>query len=42
MPEGRDGGTYGAPHRRARDYLADGRVICVLRLKVRYPAKPVV
>jgi CRISPR system Cascade subunit CasD len=33
MPEGRDGGTYGAPHRRARDYLADGRVICVLRLK---------
>lgn len=33
VPEGRDGGTYGAPHRRARDYLADGRVICVLCLE---------
>lgn len=31
-PEGRDGASYNAPHRRRRDYLADGRVLVVLRL----------
>lgn len=31
-PEGRDGASYGAPHRRRRDYLADARVIVVARL----------
>lgn len=32
-PEGRDGASYSAPHRRRRDYLADARVIVVLRLR---------
>ena len=31
-PEGRDGASYDAPHRRRRDYLADARVSVVLRL----------
>ena len=31
-PEGRDGASYDAPHRRRRDYLADARVAVVLRL----------
>ncbi|MTJ82936.1 MAG: type I-E CRISPR-associated protein Cas5/CasD [Telmatospirillum sp.] len=31
-PEGRGGASYGAPHRRRRDYLADARVLAVLRL----------
>lgn len=31
-PEGRDGASYGAPHRRRRDYLADAAVRTVLRL----------
>ena len=30
--EGRDGASYDAPHRRRRDYLADARVLVVLRL----------
>lgn len=32
QPEGRDGASYDAPHRRRRDYLADARVTVVLRL----------
>lgn len=32
IPEGRFGASYDAPHRRRRDYLADARVIVVLRL----------
>jgi CRISPR system Cascade subunit CasD len=31
-PEGRDGASYDAPHRRRRDYLADARLTVVLRL----------
>ena len=31
-PEGRDGATYNAPHRRQREYLADALVHVVLRL----------
>lgn len=31
-PEGRDGASYGAPHRRYRDYLMDARVSVVLTL----------
>lgn len=31
-PEGRDGASYDAPHRRRRDYLADAEVRVVLRL----------
>ena len=31
-PEGRDGASYGAPHRRWRDYHADACVIVALRL----------
>lgn len=30
--EGRDGASYDAPHRRRRDYLADARLLVVLRL----------
>jgi CRISPR system Cascade subunit CasD len=33
MPEGRDGASYGAPHRRRRDYHMDARVIVALRLE---------
>lgn len=32
QPEGRDGASYGAPHRRQRHYLADACVHVVLRL----------
>ncbi|CAN5240659.1 type I-E CRISPR-associated protein Cas5/CasD [soil metagenome] len=32
-PEGRDGASYGAPHRRLRDYHMDARVIVALRLE---------
>ena len=32
MPEGRDGVSYSAPHRRLREYMADGSVRIVLRL----------
>jgi CRISPR system Cascade subunit CasD len=32
-PEGRDGASYGAPHRRRRDYHMDARLIVALRLK---------
>src|SRR5690606_28426434 len=32
QPEGRDGASYAAPHRRQRDYLADLCVTVVLRL----------
>ena len=31
-PEGRDGASFAAPHRRARDYLADAMTRVVLRL----------
>jgi CRISPR system Cascade subunit CasD len=31
-PEGRDGASYGAPHRRRRDYHMDARVLVALRL----------
>ena len=31
-PEGRDGASYGAPHRRRRDYLADAQTVVVARL----------
>ena len=31
-PEGRDGASFKAPHRRRRDYLQDGSVLVVLRL----------
>lgn len=31
-PAGRDGASYGAPHRRSRDYIADGEVRVVLCL----------
>ncbi len=33
VPEGRAGASYGAPHRRKRDYHMDARVIVVLRLE---------
>lgn len=33
-PEGRDGASYGAPHRRRRDYHMDARVMVALRLKL--------
>lgn len=33
MPEGRDGASYGAPHRRLRDYHMDARVTVALRLE---------
>lgn len=32
-PEGRDGASYDAPHRRKRDYLADAEAHVVLRLE---------
>jgi CRISPR system Cascade subunit CasD len=32
QPEGRDGASYGAPHRRRRDYHMDARVMLALRL----------
>lgn len=32
VSEGRDGASYDAPHRRRRDYLADGAVMVVVRL----------
>lgn len=32
-PEGRDGASYGAPHRRLRDFHMDARVAVVLRLQ---------
>jgi len=32
-PEGRDGASYGAPHRRLRDYHMDQHVVVVLRLR---------
>lgn len=32
VPEGRDGASYGAPHRRRRDYHMDASVTLVLRL----------
>jgi CRISPR system Cascade subunit CasD len=32
IPEGRFGASYDSPHRRRRDYLADARVLVVLRL----------
>ncbi|MDZ7642276.1 MAG: type I-E CRISPR-associated protein Cas5/CasD [Desulfurivibrio sp.] len=32
-PEGRDGASYGAPHRRRRDYHADACMTVVLRLR---------
>lgn len=31
-PEGRDGASYGAPHRRRRDYLADAHLVVAMRL----------
>lgn len=37
-PEGRDGASYGAPHRRRRDYLADAQTIVVARLAPGSPA----
>jgi len=37
-PEGRDGASYGAPHRRQRHYLADACVHVVLRLDPADPA----
>lgn len=33
VPEGRAGASYGAPHRRKRDYLQDGAVLVVFRLE---------
>lgn len=33
VPEGRAGASYGAPHRRKRDYHMDARVIVALRLE---------
>ena len=33
LPEGRDGASYGAPHRRRRDYHMDARVMVALRLQ---------
>jgi CRISPR system Cascade subunit CasD len=32
-PEGRDGASYGAPHRRRRDYHMDARLLVALRLE---------
>lgn len=32
VPEGRDGASYGAPHRRYRDFLADAEIVAVLTL----------
>lgn len=32
-PEGRDGASYGAPHRRLRDYHMDQHVVVALRLR---------
>lgn len=37
-PEGRDGASYGAPHRRRRDYLADAHVVVVARLSDSKPS----
>lgn len=37
-PEGRDGDSYDAPHRRRRDYLADAHVAVVARLTEGRPA----
>ncbi len=37
-PEGRDGASYGAPHRRLRDYHVDSSVRVVLRLEPAGPA----
>ena len=37
-PEGRDGASYGAPHRRRRDYQADARVMAVARLRPGTPS----
>ena len=37
MPEGRDGASYGGPHRRTRHYLADQAVRVVLRF---HPVEP--
>lgn len=37
VPEGRDGASYNAPHRRWRDHLADARALVVLRLA---PGRP--
>ena len=34
VPEGRDGASYGAPHRRQRDYRADSSVKIALRLEL--------
>lgn len=33
IPEGRDGASYGAPHRRRRDYHMDACVTVVIRLQ---------
>ena len=33
VPEGRDGASYGAPHRRQRDYHADSSINVALRLE---------
>lgn len=33
LPEGRAGASYGAPHRRRRDYLQDAAVLLVFRLE---------
>ncbi|HEY8031176.1 MAG TPA: type I-E CRISPR-associated protein Cas5/CasD [Methylocella sp.] len=33
VPEGRDGASYGAPHRRRREYHMDARVMVALRLE---------
>jgi CRISPR system Cascade subunit CasD len=33
MPEGRNGASYGSPHRRQRDYHMDARLTLVLRLR---------
>lgn len=32
-PEGRDGGSYSGPHRRWRDYIADGAVLAVITFR---------
>lgn len=39
-PEGRDGASYGAPHRRRRDYLADAEVVVVARFRTGAPSTP--
>ena len=33
VPEGREGGTYGTPHLRHRDYLVDAQVTAAVRLR---------